>query len=163
MAYLLDANVFIEAKNRYYGFDLCPAFWDWLVAENAAGRVFSIGAIADEIRAGNDALSTWAQERGDAFFLAPDPTMLGALPRLAAWVTASQRYEPAALNTFFQSGDYYLIGYALAHGHVVVTHEIASNSLKRIKIPEPCMGLGIKFMTPFSMLRTERARFVLPG
>ena len=26
--YLLDANVFIEAKNRYYGFDFCPAFWD---------------------------------------------------------------------------------------------------------------------------------------
>lgn len=23
MAYLLDTNVFIEARNRYYGFDLC--------------------------------------------------------------------------------------------------------------------------------------------
>mgnify|MGYP006298525777 CR=1 FL=1 len=31
MAYLLDANVFIEAKNRYYGMDFCPAFWDWLL------------------------------------------------------------------------------------------------------------------------------------
>lgn len=30
--YLLDANVFIEAKNRYYGFDLAPGFWDWLDA-----------------------------------------------------------------------------------------------------------------------------------
>ena len=30
MAYLLDANVFIEAKRRHYGFDFCPAFWDWL-------------------------------------------------------------------------------------------------------------------------------------
>ncbi len=28
--YLLDANVFIDAKNRYYGFDIVPAFWDWL-------------------------------------------------------------------------------------------------------------------------------------
>ena len=31
MAYLLDANVFIAAKNLHYGFDFCPAFWDWLV------------------------------------------------------------------------------------------------------------------------------------
>lgn len=31
MQYLLDANVFIEAKNRYYGFDFCPAFWNWLI------------------------------------------------------------------------------------------------------------------------------------
>jgi len=25
MAYLLDANAFIEAKKRWYGFDFCPA------------------------------------------------------------------------------------------------------------------------------------------
>ena len=25
--YLLDANVFIQAKNLHYGFDFCPAFW----------------------------------------------------------------------------------------------------------------------------------------
>ena len=31
MAYLLDANVFISAKNLHYGFDFCPAFWDWLM------------------------------------------------------------------------------------------------------------------------------------
>ncbi len=37
MAYLLDANVFIQAKNLHYGFDFCPAFWDWLVVSNAAG------------------------------------------------------------------------------------------------------------------------------
>ena len=28
MAYLLDANVFISAKNLHYGLDFCPAFWD---------------------------------------------------------------------------------------------------------------------------------------
>ena len=40
MAYVLDANIFIQAKNLHYGLDFCPAFWDWLIAENAAGRVF---------------------------------------------------------------------------------------------------------------------------
>lgn len=52
MSYLLDANVFIQAKNLHYGLDFCPAFWDWLVAQNAAGRVFSIDKVADEIAAG---------------------------------------------------------------------------------------------------------------
>ena len=32
--YLLDANVFIQAKNLHYGFDFFPAFWDWLVDRN---------------------------------------------------------------------------------------------------------------------------------
>ena len=26
MAYLLDTNVFLQAKNLHYGFDFCPAF-----------------------------------------------------------------------------------------------------------------------------------------
>ena len=29
--YLLDANPFIEAKNRYYGFDICPGFWTAII------------------------------------------------------------------------------------------------------------------------------------
>jgi hypothetical protein len=43
----------------------------------------------------------------------------------------------------------------------VVTHEIPAASTKKIKIPNACIGLGIKFMTPYQMLRTKRARFVL--
>ena len=43
----------------------------------------------------------------------------------------------------------------------MVTHEVASPSTKKIKIPNVCIGLGIKCMTPYEMLRLERARFVL--
>lgn len=37
MAYLLDSGVFIQAKRRHYGFDFCPAFWDWLIHCNDTG------------------------------------------------------------------------------------------------------------------------------
>jgi uncharacterized protein DUF4411 len=30
MAYLLDTDVFIQAKNLHYAFDVCPGFWSWL-------------------------------------------------------------------------------------------------------------------------------------
>jgi len=43
----------------------------------------------------------------------------------------------------------------------VVTHEVASASTKKIKIPNVCIGLKIKHMNPYEMLRRERARFVL--
>jgi hypothetical protein len=33
--------------------------------------------------------------------------------------------------------------------------------MKRIKIPNACLGMGVRYLTPFEMLRTERARFVL--
>lgn len=160
MAYLLDANVFIEAKNRFYGLDFCPAFWDWLIAENAAGRVLSIEKVGDEIRAGEDALAEWAADRGDGFFVRPTPDVLVALGQASDWAIA-EAYEPAAVATFVEGADCYLIAHALASGHDVVTLEVASAGKKRVKIPNACIGLGIRCLTPFEVLRIERARFVL--
>jgi hypothetical protein len=160
MAYLLDANIFIQAKNLHYGLDFCPAFWDWLIDHNASGTVLSIEKVGDEIAAGGDELSDWAAQRGDGFFLKPDSTLLQGLGTVATWAN-SQNYEPTAVNTFLQVADYYLVAHALIHGHTVVTHEIASASTKRIKIPNACIGLNIKFITPYEMLRLERARFIL--
>lgn len=160
MAYLLDANVFIQAKNLHHGLDFCPAFWDWLIERNAAGEVFSIERVGDEIAAGGDDLAVWAANRGTDFFLRPDAAILPALGSVSTWATG-QRYEPAAVSTFLQVADFYLVAHALAHRHTVVTHEVASPSTKRIKIPDACISLGTKCMTPFEMLRSERARFVL--
>jgi len=162
MAYLLDANVFIQAQNLYYPFDFCPAFWDWLDRENASGTVFSIERVGHELDAGADELATWAVARGARLFLKPDAVILPALRTVSTWATG-QAYEPSAVHTFLQVADYYLVAHAMAHGHVVVTHEIASTSTKKIKIPDGCIGLEVECVTPFEMLRRERARFVLEG
>jgi len=160
MAYLLDANVFIQGKNLHYGLDFCPAFWDWLIASNAANRVFSTEKVGDELAAIADQLSVWAADRGPGFFVKPDAAILPALGAVSTWATG-QQYEPAAVNTFLQVADYYLVAHALAHGHTVVTHEVASTSTKKLKIPDVCIGLGIRCISPYDMLRQERARFVL--
>ena len=160
MAYLLDADVFIRAKNLHYGFDFCPGFWDWLVQASEQGRVFSIEKVGDELKAGDDDLAKWANEGGDGFFLKPAPEVLTALGTVGNWAN-SQDYQATAIDTFLQVADYYLIAHALAGGYDVVTHEISSASKKRIKIPNVCIGLCIKCLTPFEMLRREKARFVL--
>ena len=160
MAYLLDANVFIQAKNLHYGFDFCPAFWDWLILSNEQQMVFSIEKVGDELEAGNDDLAQWAKARGPAFFLPPDARIVPAFGQVSAWVHG-QGYEPAAIATFLQVADYYLIAHALAHGFTIVTHEVPSATKKKVKIPNACIGLGIKHMTPYEMLRREGARFVL--
>jgi hypothetical protein len=69
MPYLLDANVFIQAKNLHYGFDFCPGFWDWLAEQNRRGAVFSIEKVEDELVGVGDDLSQWAQGEGAGFFL----------------------------------------------------------------------------------------------
>ncbi len=160
MAYLLDANVFIQAKNLHYGFDFCPAFWDWLDDANSRGIVFSIEKVGDELIAGNDELAKWAGERGTSFFLPPDSPVLSAFGTVSRWVM-KQNYDTAAINTFLQVADYYLVAHALAHNFVVVTHEVPANTIRKVKIPNVCIGLGIRHINPFDMLRREGARFVL--
>ena len=147
--YILDANVFIQAKNLHYGLDFCPAFWKWLTENNAAGIVFSIEKVGDEINAGEDELADWATQCNENFFLKPDKDILPALAIVSQWVTRNG-YDPAAVNTFLQVADYYLVGHAVAHKCTIVTHEKAAVSKKKIKIPDVCIGLGIKCMPPLS-------------
>ena len=160
MSYLLDANVFIQAKNLHYGLDFCPAFWQWVIDSNTHQRVFSIDKVGDELAAGADKLTDWAKENGNGLFRKTDTAVAAEFGKVSTWVTG-QQYEPAAINTFLQVADFYLIAHALAGGHTVVTHEVAANSVKRIKIPNVCIGLGLRFMTPYEMLRVEKAKFVL--
>ncbi len=160
--YLLDTNVLIEAKNRHYGFDFCPAFWEWLERSNHDGIVFSNEKVQDELVGGGDDLADWARAQPDTFFLRPDAAVVPSLRDVSTWANA-QGYEQGAVNAFLAGADYYLVAHAHAHDVVVVTHEIFSDSLKRIKIPNACIGMDVKFVTPFVMLRMESARFVLPN
>ena len=151
MAYLLDADVFIRAKNLHYGLDFCPAFWDWLIANNTAGTVFSVEKVGDEVQAVADELSLWAAARGDGFFRQPGASDFPSLAAVSGWATG-QRYEPSAVSTFLQVGDYYLVAQAHSGTHTVVTHEVPSASTRKIKIPDACIGLGIKKTSTFQEL-----------
>ena len=86
--------------------------------------------------------------------------VFAALASVASWSTG-QSYDQAAVSTFLQVADYYLVAQASAGKHTVVTHEVPSASSRRIKIPDACIGIGVKCVTPYEMLRNERARFVL--
>ncbi len=159
-SYLLDTNVFIQAKNLHYGFDICPGFWDWLVERNLAGLVASIEKVADELRTGDDDLMAWSRGRGDGFFLKPDDAVAEALGIVSGWANGAG-YEPGAISTFLQMADYWLVAHALAHDCIVVTHEVPADTIRKIKIPNACIGLDLRCMNPYTMLRQERARFVL--
>ena len=164
MAYLLDANVFISARKRHYGFSFCPAFWDWLVRENEARNVFSIERVRAELLEQTDELSEWSRGRNDGFFLSPDVATTSSFSVVNNWTTRQRdamRYEEAALSEFYSVADYYLVAQAHAGQYTIVTHEVSNDSKSEIKIPEVCQGLDIMCLDPFEMLRRERALFVL--
>lgn len=163
MAFLLDTNTLIEAKNFYYGFDFCPGYWDWLIRENNSGNVFSIERVQDELREGNDELAKWAKERGRHFFLPMNAATLTSLGRVSNYV----QNLPAPIDEpnkrlFLSKADPILIACAIAHGHTIITRETLTDSMsKRIKIPNICQKFSVSTDTPFEMLRQLGARFTL--
>jgi hypothetical protein len=161
--YLLDANVFIQAHQKHYGLDFAPGFWDWLDREHKLGVLASVDSVKKELDAGKDSLTTWEQGRA-VMFLQMDAAATASMRRLTAWATSpANSFTPAAIAGFLASADYQLVAYAHAHGHTVVTHELAANPVakKRIKIPDACAALKVPVVNPFAMLRDEQARFVL--
>lgn len=162
MIYLLDSNIFIQAKNEYYGFDLCPGFWNWLEQKNQEGRVFSIDRVQAELSSFSDDLSRWATNRGSNFFLSLDQPAIQAMTAVSTWVQNSPHREDAK-SVFLSGADPFLIAYAKAHNHTVVSHEIYVESRRKVKIPAVCRELHVPCVRTFEMLRQEGVSFVLPS
>lgn len=163
---LLDSNVFIEAKNRYYAFDICPGFWSWMdsVCGNGIG---SIRNVRDELSAGQDDLAAWAKDRHDAswFMKVDDSDTQNAYAEIAGKLSEGH-YTPQAMSKFLGDADSWLIAKAKALGATVVTHELPNPaSKKRVLMPDVCNWFDVPFQNTFEALRAHSAKFYLgaPG
>jgi predicted nucleic acid-binding protein len=161
--YLFDANVFIEAKNRYYAFDICPGFWEWMDFIVTRGEVFSIGMVCDELAKGNDELAEWAKTRkgADWFLDVSDQATQKAFAAIAAGVQG-EPFKDAAKMKFLSGADPWLVAKAVNLGATVVTHETHDAlAKKRVPLPNICEKWNVSFTNSFEVLRKLSASFVL--
>ncbi|WP_342318724.1 DUF4411 family protein [Corynebacterium mayonis] len=155
--FLVDSNILIEAKNRYYAFDIAPGFWDWLEGAYQQGLACSIDAVRDELLKGDDELAAWARANPD-FFKSIDQSTTNHFSDLTAWATSGS-YRAEAIAAFTgNNADYLLIAYAREHQHTVVTHERSEpNARRRILIPDACLAMGVSTADTFQMMRATGA------
>ncbi len=158
--FLVDSNVFIEAKNTYYHFDVVPGFWSWIEAQHSSGLLFSVTPVLDELTRGNDELSEWATSLPEGFFLEPDEDTAHSMSQLSHWATTNKQFRDTAVQTFLASADYILVAYADSHGFTVVSQEVAAPESKAsIKIPDACKFMGVPHLHIFEWIRREGAKF----
>ena len=72
------------------------------------------------------------------------------------WTHSSTHFLQSAKDEFLATdlADPWLIAYAKKHDLAIVTHEISQPTRKnRIKIPEPCIHFGVRYLSPIEMLR----------
>jgi len=164
--YVLDANVFIEAKDRYYGFNLCPGFWKALVVEHKSKRVFSIDKVRDELAGRGDHLSIWTKDTEtvpDTFFKATqDQAVIAAFQDMVTWVDSEPQFAPAAKAEFASVADGWVIAYAKVNGLIVVTHEeYAADVKKKVPIPNVCLEFDVDYVNTFKMREDLQVTFIL--
>lgn len=156
--YLLDANVLIDAHNKYYGADMVPEFWSWVLHCAANGVIAMPLETFEEVRGGADAkrdlLNEWVCRDDVAEVLVlkeeVDPD---------AVATVTNAYAPDLNdNEIDQLGrDPFLVAYGLvdASGRCVVSNEVSKPAKQRAnqKVPDICRKTGVSCCDTFAMLR----------
>jgi hypothetical protein len=160
--YALDTNIFVEAKRRYYAFDVCPGFWNSLIWHHGQGLISSIDRIKAEIDKGADDLAKWINDyMPDICFASTDKAAISKyFGETMAWVQAQSQYIPAAKAKYADSADGWLIAYAKANNLVLVTHEVPNPFVKNnVPIPNVCAAFGVAYVNTFDMLRDLQTSF----
>lgn len=157
LVYLIDSDVLITAKNRYYAFSICPGFWDSLLYGNAQGLIRSIDQVKQEILFGSDddPLVQWVKSSVPADFFgdSADSEVVEAYREIMMWAQRQPRYTDAAKAKFASGADGWLVAYSRRKETVVVTNEQpAPDSQKAIKLPDICNAFGVPYEDTFSML-----------
>jgi len=158
---VLDACVFMEAANRYYAFDIAPAFWEHLILHASAGRLCSIDRVRDELLKQKDRLAEWANtEFLECFERTDRKDVVQEYSEVIEWVNQHSRYTSAAKEDFAKTADGWLIAFAKAEDCIVVTQEKPEpESKKKVKIPDVCDHFRVPWIDTFEMLRRLRIKF----
>lgn len=161
--YIVDADVFITAKNRYYAFDICPGFWASVLARHHEARVCSIDRVRNELLAGRktEDLVLWTKDLPDSFFEGVDHASVTAkYGEIMLWATRHPQFTDAAKAKFATGADGWLVAFASVDRAVVVTNEQpAPNSKSEIKLPDVCLQFGVEYRDTFQMLRDLGVQF----
>lgn len=155
MTYLIDSNIFIQAKNMYYRMKFCHAFWDLLLALHQKGKIYSINKVKQELLAGKDELSEWARTLPDSFWI--DEEMYASeYGDVINWAFNHPQFTATAKQDFAEHAraDAWLVATAQAKTMVIITHEaIASSNTKRIiKIPNAAQEFNVQCISIFDFL-----------
>ena len=163
--YILDTNVFIEARDACYGFDICPAFWEFMITQYRQQRLYSIDEVEEELHPDEEIIKWLKKSRvkDTGFFQdTKDPRVKQKHQEIVAYVNASSQYFTEAKEKFLNGADPWLIAYAAVHGCVLVTHEQkAPDAKKTVPMPNICDEFGVECCDTYEMLKELGARFVL--
>lgn len=164
LRYLLDADVFITAKNTYYAFTICPGFWDSLIYHHQKGTVGSIDRIRGELLAGRETedLYQWVERQLPVGFFRSthDEAVISAYTKVMLNIQRNAQYVDHAKAKFATEADGWLVAYAMVHKLTVITNEQPRpQSRNRVLLPDVCTEFNVTYKHTVEMLKELAVRY----
>ena len=154
MAYIFDTNIFIRSKNEM-PMEVWPTFWRRMAEMVNSGQVYSSIEVKAEIDKGNDELTAWIHDNAsDSFYYAIDEEVLAKYAETQNWAQSNPVFNNNARQEFATVADAYLVATAADKGLTLVTYETSDpNCKRRVKIPDACNAIGVRFCDLNTALR----------
>jgi predicted nucleic acid-binding protein len=156
--YCLDANVLIQAWQKYYSPQFCPDYWDILIQLGNENTIFIPESVRDEIIRTEDDLSEWLKS-SKIPVRKIDGLVTNCITRI---FEANPLHKYLVDNTKARSlADPWVIAHAINEGAIVVTKEekVTALNSKKIKIPNVCDNMGVQWINDFEFIAKLNIRF----
>ena len=156
--YCLDANVLIQAWQKYYNPKFCPDYWEILIELGNRGEIFIPEMVFEEIIRTEDDLSKWLKQSGIPITKISGPVTI-LLQKIYSF---NPIHKNLVDNTKARSlADPWVIAHALHENAIVVTKEekVTALSSNRIKIPNVCDNMGIRWINDFQLIDELNIKF----
>lgn len=149
--YCLDANVLIEAWQKYYNPKFCPDYWNILIELGNQEIIFIPEMVYNEITRTEDELAKWLKGSNIPIKNITEPVTL----RLKDIFAKNPLHINLVDSTKARSlADPWVIAHAIYENAVVVTKEEKLTALnsRKVKIPNVCDNMGIRWINDFKMI-----------
>jgi len=149
--YCLDANVLIQAWQKYYNPKFCPDYWDILIEIGKQDKIFIPELVYEEITRTEDDLSRWVKASKIPIKKISEPVTI-CLQKIYA---VNPVHKNLVDNINGRSlADPWVIAHSLHENATVVTKEekITALNSKRIRIPNVCDNMGLRWMNDFQFI-----------
>ena len=156
--YCLDANVLIQAWQKYYNPKFCPDYWNVLIELGKKGKIFIPEMVSIEIIRTEDELSKWLRTSKIPIIKINEPTTK-CLQNIYKTNSSHKTLVDSSKNRSI--ADPWVIAHAIHENATVVTKEekvTASNSNK-IKIPNVCDNMGVRWINDFQFIDELKINF----
>ena len=149
--YCLDANVLIQAWQKYYSPKICPEYWKLLERLGHSQRIFLAKDVEEEIMKTEDELSQWLKSSGIPIY----PREGSVLLCLKKIFETDPTHLRLVDNIKGRSlADPWVIAHAMDQDACVVTKEAKQTTqTNRIKIPNVCEKMGVRCIDDFQFIR----------